>query len=277
MCELGRVGYFGQTIVKDGWHARGRSPRLRHAGFTLVEIAIVLVIIGLLVGLILRAWEMQVSARVRALAVTASGAQVAYYGFTDRYRRVPGDWNAAAAGIAINASITGGGNDNGRLDNPAGGAAYNEVNGLWEQIGKAGFIVGDYAGTPNTEPNMSNNLAPMNVYNSIVIIGVTNEYEGTGVERLNVVVGRGLPVGVARELDVKLDDGSPVTGNVRATAADADVTIFAGANNWGGREADCVIAPPSGPAPSKKAPPPVGPGICDTSARQQDCNAVVLF
>ena len=274
MLEL--VGFIGRKIGKGGWHLRGRSVRLRQSGFTLVEIAIVLVIIGLLVGLILRAWEMQVSARVRALAATASGAQVAYYGFIDRYRRVPGDWNAAAAAIAINASITGGGNDNGRLDNPAGGAVYNEVNGLWEQISKAGFIVGAYAGTPNTEPNTSNNLAPMNVYNSIVIIGFTDEYEGSGAERLNVVVGRGLPVGVARELDVKLDDGSPVTGNVRATEADVDVTIFAGASNWGGREAGCVVAPPLGPAPSK-GPPPVGPGIWDTSARQQDCNAVVLF
>ena len=116
----------------------------------------------------------------------------------------------------------------------------------------------------------------MNVYNSIIVIGFTDDYEGNATERLHVVVGRGLPVGVARELDVKLDDGRPETGSVRATLADADLTVFTGANNWGGREAGCVDRPPLGPG-SSKGPPPVGPGIWDSGARQQDCNAVVLF
>jgi len=165
----GRVDFFDRRIIKDS----GRSTRSRQSGFTLVEIAIVLVIIGLLIGLVLRAWEMQVSARVRALASTSSDVQAAYHGFVDRYRRIPGDWNAAAAGAAIGASITGGGNDNGLLDNPAGGAAYNEVNGLWEHISKGDFIHGAYSGTQNTEPNLSNNLAPLNAYNRIVVVGLT--------------------------------------------------------------------------------------------------------
>ena len=272
------MAFFGRRIIKDGGNARGRSARLRQNGFTLLEIAIVLVIIGLLMGLVLRAWELQVSARVRALAETSIGVQAAYQGFTDRYDHIPGDWNAADAGAAIGAPITGGGNDNARLDNLAGGSVYNEANALWEQMSKAGFISGGYSGTANAEPNVSNNLAPTNVYNGIVIVGVTNDYEGDGTARMHVVIGRGIPASVARELDVKLDDAKPETGSVRATLADGALTVFTGANNWGGREAGCVENPIVGPVASKKGPPPaVGPGTWNVSARSQDCNAVVLF
>lgn len=245
-----------------------------------MEIAIVLVIVGLLVGLVLRAWEMQVSACVRALAAATQDIQVAYFGFTDRFHRVPGDWNATAAGAGIGTSINGGGNDSGQLDHPAGAAAYSEVNALWEQMSKAGFISGTYAGSAATEPSASNNLAPMNAYNGVIIVGVTDDYQGAATKRLKFVIGRGLPVGVARELDVKLDDVAPENGSVRAAPADADVTVFAGTNNWGGQDGSCVYRPVAGPVSSKKtAPPPapVGPSIWDTGARRQDCNVVTLF
>ena len=71
--------------------------RQQQKGFTLVEIAIVLVIIGLLLGGILKGQELINSARVRNLADSTSGIQAAYFGFIDRYRRVPGDWAQAAA------------------------------------------------------------------------------------------------------------------------------------------------------------------------------------
>ena len=273
------TGLFDRGTTGAGGQVRGRSALSRQIGFTLVEVAIVLVIIGLLIGLFLKGWELQVSARVRTLAATSLGVQAAYHGFTDRYDHVPGDWNAADAGAAIGTAVTGGGNDNGVLDSPPGGSVYDEVNGLWEQMSKAGFIVGAYSGTASTEPSVSNNLAPINVYNGIVIVGITDDYEGVATKRLHIVTGRGLPVGVARELDVKLDDGAPQTGRVRAPLDDANLTVFAGADNWGGRVAACVDIPVAGPAGSKKAPPPppAGPARWDSDATEQDCNAVVLF
>ena len=94
--------------------------KCRQSGFTLVEVAVVLVIVGLLLGGILKGRELINSARVRNLANTTSSIQAAYFGFIDRYHRVPGDWNAADATTAIGVTISTGGNDNGRLDNPAG-------------------------------------------------------------------------------------------------------------------------------------------------------------
>ena len=88
----------------------------RQKGFTLVEIAIVLVIIGLLVGGILKGQELINSARVRNLADTNSGIQAAYYGFIDRYRQVPGDMDQNLAQNAIGTPVSVGGNGNSQID-----------------------------------------------------------------------------------------------------------------------------------------------------------------
>ena len=232
------------------------------SGFTLVEIAIVLVIIGLLLGGILKGQELINSARVRNLADTTSGIQAAYFGFIDRYRHVPGDWNGTAAGLALGVTVAQGGNDNGRIDSAA--ADYDENNGLWEQLSKSGFIQGAFAGGNDGDiPDTNNNLAPLNAYNNVVIIGRTSEYNGTNPVRLNLVVGRGVPVNIVRELDVKLDDGIPNTGVLRNTFVDANVTIFTNGANppWGGMVANCIDATP----------------IWNVTADQQDCNAAYLY
>src|SRR6187455_2765857 len=60
-------------------------------GFTLVEIAIVLVIIGLLLGGILKGQEMITQAKIKNSIADFSGISAAYYGYQDRYRAIPGD------------------------------------------------------------------------------------------------------------------------------------------------------------------------------------------
>jgi hypothetical protein len=85
-------------------------------------------------------------------------------------------------------------------------------------LAKAGFIQGAFDGTASTEPTTTNNLTPLNAFNNIVILGRTADYQGTAAVRLNLILGRGIPVDIARELDVKLDDGLPLTGALRLTA-----------------------------------------------------------
>ena len=72
----------------------------KHGGFTLVEVAIVIVIIGLLLGGILKGEELITGARVRNLISQADGIKAAYYGFRDRYRALPGDYSKAVDSIA---------------------------------------------------------------------------------------------------------------------------------------------------------------------------------
>jgi len=234
------------------------EPRQR--GFTLVEVAIALVIIALLIGGVLKGWQMVQSARVRTVISTTTSIQSAYFAFYDRYGHVAGDWNAVDAGNAIGGTVNGGGDDNGRLDTPPGDP-WTESNAFWEQLAKAGFIRGVYQGTPATEPTLDNDLTPLNVFQRPIIIGRTPDFEGASVPRRHVIVGRGAPVGLLRELDTKLDDGKPDQGNVRATVENSAVSVFGGTNFWGGRESACVDATPD----------------WDINAESPDCNALLIF
>jgi len=192
----------------------------KQSGFTLVEIAIVLVIIGLLLGGILKGQELINSARVRNMADQNSGIQAAYFGFIDRYRQVPGDWlvaNAAPALGVIPAQLIGG-NGNGRIDNTVA-----EASALWTQLSASQFLAGGFtpaipATLPANETAYAANLAgPVNAFNGPLILTRNAGYSGTAATRLNLHVGRNVPVSIARELDLKVDDGQPNTGVLRLT------------------------------------------------------------
>src|SRR5688500_12898236 len=111
-------------------------------GFTLIEIAIVLVIIGLLLGGVLKGQELITSARVRNIISQQDGMKAGYFGFLDRFRALPGDYDKAIdniAGISTAACGGGKGNGNGRIE-----AADNESVLAWEHLSKAGFINGSF-------------------------------------------------------------------------------------------------------------------------------------
>ncbi|MDZ7751815.1 MAG: prepilin-type N-terminal cleavage/methylation domain-containing protein [Gammaproteobacteria bacterium] len=246
--------------------------RIQHkqGGFTLVEIAIVLVIIGLLLGGILKGQELINSARVRNLADMNAGIQAAYFGFIDRYRQVPGDVNTTNASQAIGTTINGGGDDNGRLD-----GGWSEAGAVWEHLSKAGFISGTYqsagAGVAVDATNYRDN-APSNAFNGAPILYRTSDYfdpnyalDGTGTapaERLSLTLGNNIPVNIARELDVKQDDGLPATGVVRMTLNAAGLVDF-DVLDTGSDNCVEVIAGDS--------------DIWDIATNSQDCNAVFLY
>jgi len=200
----------------------------KQKGFTLVEIAIVLVIIGLLLGGILKGQELINGARVRNLADQNSGVQAAYYGFIDRYRQVPGDMTTAAATPAIGIAILNGGDGDGGVDN-----TFPEAAGVWEQLARANFLAGGFTlptAAVATEAVYNGN-APINAYNAPLILTRNNGYTelaaGTPGVRLNLHLGKNVPVSIARELDIKLDDGLPNTGVLRLTEPESAAPIWA--------------------------------------------------
>ncbi len=245
----------------------------RQHGFTLVEIAIVLVIIGLLLGGILKGQELINSARVRNIADTNSGVQAAYYGFVDRYRAVPGDMIKTAAATAIGTTINSGGNGNGRLDSfsGSGGDEWQEAAALWEHLWKAGFIQGSYNGVdssnavPTDEATYREAGSPVNPFNGSMILFRTADYQTepapapAASTRLNLVMGRQIPVNIARELDTKLDDARPLTGVVRLVTASG--VTFSGIGDYN-NSPDCKTATGND---------------YDIAGDSQDCNVLYLY
>lgn len=122
------------------------------SGFTLVEIAIVLVIIGLLLGGVLKGQSMIDNARMKGIVTDINGVSSAYNSYFDRYQAVPGD--EAAATVAARGWLTGvggaipGGNGDGLLTvTPAQTFANGgEEPQMWEVLIAAGFTTGPAVG-----------------------------------------------------------------------------------------------------------------------------------
>src|ERR1700675_5195028 len=130
-------------ISKRGIAAMKRT----HAGFTLVEIAIVLVIIGLLLGGILKGQEMIVQAKVKNSIQDFSGVSAAYYGYQDRYRAIPGD-DAGATRWGIPANQAGNG-DRVLQGTYTSVTVTDESAMWWDHLRRSGFITG---GTGTAHP-----------------------------------------------------------------------------------------------------------------------------
>jgi prepilin-type N-terminal cleavage/methylation domain-containing protein len=158
------------------------------AGFTLVEIAIVMVIIGLLIGGVLRGQAMIENARVKRVAKQSDELRAATMTFFDRYGVWPGDENLA------NVPPGGGdaaGNANGQMGNNAA-----ERGDLFVDLSLANLISGTYTGT-----NFAQHVFGGNVWiqwaTPIAGVTPTDHY----------LVFANLPSNVALELDIKYDDG----------------------------------------------------------------------
>ncbi len=238
------------------------------SGFSLVEVAIVLVLMALLMAGFLKGQELIHSSRVKSMADTSLVVRTAYLAFVDRYNKIPGDWPASSASIGIGATVNHPApsiatTNNGRLDSPSGANAYAESNALWEQLAKAEFIGGSYSGT-NAEPTLSNGLTPLNIFGAPIIVGRTDEFldPGAPARTLHIYTGRFVPVSVMRELDVKIDDGYPQSGALRGTET-TPTTFTGGPSGWGGMESSCVDS--------------TSPPNWNVTAASQDCNAVMLF
>ena len=184
----------------------------RQTGFTLLEIAIALVIIGLLLGGVLKGQELIQSARVRNLAVTQEAVKTAFFGFWDRYRAYPGDYSLASANLP-NVAATSDGNGDGQI--LLNGAMLESI-AAWEHLSKAGFLTGSY--TYNATVSSATN--PTNAYGVFLQLIYDNAYAdaGTAAARHNIKVGNQIPVGIIAELDRKIDDGNAQTGSFRFSA-----------------------------------------------------------
>ena len=188
-----------------------KNYKSAQSGFTLIEIAIVLVIIGLLLGGVLQGQQLIENSRVRSAVNDFNGTAAAAFSYVDRYGRFPGDDGPNATLTARGASWAGlvGGDVDGILDATLANTFVGggEIDNFWQHLRASGFISGDPTSTAAAS-------LPQNPFGGLISVNAAlmmNGLSGTKVCMSNVT-GSG-----AIALDTQLDDGAGATGRFRAT------------------------------------------------------------
>ncbi len=198
----------------------------RQTGFTLIEIAIVLVIIGLLLGGVLKGQELIDSAKVKNLETDFKNIPVFVYGYQDKFKALPGDDANAATHLtggsactpsAANLCATG----NGVLDGAwnAANDSTSESNLFWQHVRLAGFATGSTAIGDAAYPQTNAVGGRIGIQsNNANFATITSNAAGTpltGMIGTYVICSAGILGKFAKQLDTALDNGDADSGAVR--------------------------------------------------------------
>jgi prepilin-type N-terminal cleavage/methylation domain-containing protein len=259
----------------------------KSAGFTLIEISIVLVIIGLIVGGVLVGRDMIQAAAIRSQVAQIEKYNAAVNTFRAKYNAVPGDMIPALAttfglfALSNPSGLRGMGDNSGTIEDGGGGGANcgtggananffcGEISVFWRHLSDANLVDGQYGATGNSVPQADNGIPTAAVSN--VAQSMPPAKIGRGMF-VTVISGRGtnyyglLPILVignlgsytlgtkgitpteSSNIDSKIDDGQPETGAV--VALGLNIPFLSGA--YGSNSTAELIggAPPSSAATS---------------------------
>lgn len=227
------------------------------SAFSLVELSIVLVILGLLTGGILSGQSLIRAAEIRSVSNEYNRWVTAAHTFRDKYFAIPGDmnnatafWGTAAACPGNNTNTTApgiptcNGDGNGQLTT-GNATVANETFRFWQHLANAGLIEGTFTGVSNnansttvwgstTTPNIPKSKFP-NAQWLVYYLGqqdITSpdyfdgEYGnafryGTG----NIGTNKVMKPEEAWNIDTKVDDGMPGLGRVRTVKWQAESNV----------------------------------------------------
>ena len=187
------------------------------AGFTLIEIAIVLVIIGLLLGGVLKGQELINSATVKNLATDFRNIPVFVYGYQDKFRALPGDDAQAQSHVGATATLGSGGAlhfvpGNGLIEGNWDTATTTDESQLfWQQVRLAGLAAGPTTGDMLPTNALGGLLGiTSGTYSPDPVAASAGGLNGTYIICSAAILGK-----FAKQLDIQVDDGAPTTGSLR--------------------------------------------------------------
>ena len=232
---------------------------MKKSGFTLIELSIVLVIIGLIAGGILTGRDLIDAAAQRAQITQIEKYNTAVNTFRNKYGGLPGDLPdpyATNFGFQSRSTLIGQGDGNGILQGNCGGVGQSgvqqgcgELAVFWQDLSTAGLIdikVPTGAGYPSitgatwttlsTTPSISSwipaaklgqgnyvwvySMNGVNYYEVQIACCIGWDIESTGTTGAGV---NAITVQQAYNIDKKVDDGLPQSGSVTACSNDYDV------------------------------------------------------
>jgi len=249
-------------------HTRVRAecaPAGQQKGFTLIEMAIVLVIFVIIIIALLTARDLVLAARLRATATQYSQFNTAVSTFYNKYNALPGDIMASSAeafGLGYATGAPGQGDGDGIIGGQASTATAEGIL-FWSDLFQSGLIPTTYALNlvPNgglwtvadvsTGASVSEALPAAKMSNGnfwwvgqysdgfhyFVLDTVTTFAANTTAT--GVVAGAGLTSQQAFSLDTKVDDGVPNTGGVQSIGSSVSSTVGFGEQ---GSSPSCINA-----------------------------------
>lgn len=232
------------------------TARSCRSGFSLVELSVVLVIIGLVVGAIVAGKNLVAASELRSVIADVDRFVTGINGFRDKYHAFPGDmanatafWGAQHATpatcitTASTTIATCNGDGNGTITTPGSTGTYYEAFRAWQHLSNAGFVDGKFNGIPSAATTLGSQIGTNVPKSRINGAGFTLYYVGTTSGDANfydetyrhaILFGSAAsnvptysPVispANASSIDVKLDDGKPSTGKVLAFKSTSAIT-----------------------------------------------------
>lgn len=196
----------------------------KQSGFTLIELAIVLVIIGLLLGGVLKGQELINSAKAKNIASDLKNVQIFIYGYQDKFRAIPGD--DANVAVHINGGVP--------ATTPAGTLNNAQINGawnsstltdesvlFWQHVRLAGLATGptntaDAAYLPRNAEAGRIGVQSMAGFATIANMTTQGQY---------VVCSENITGRLAKQIDTNLDDGETSTGDLRVIVSGTPAAV----------------------------------------------------
>ncbi len=188
-------------------------------GFTLVELSIVLVVIGLLIGGVLKGKSMIDNAKQKRVKGDVDGIVAATYNYQDKFGFLPGDDPTSIVAAPLTVTGCAGGNGDGLV------AAGTEAVCAWRAIIAAGFVAGDKTKTTEVLVAKTSPYGGQYTFRSGSNIG------GSGMSG-NYIQVQNVPLEVIADLDRKYDDGVYNTGEITSTVAYTATSVSTSDLNW---------------------------------------------